>query len=220
MKKIQLHWVVASLLVLIACNTSSAQVPVRDEPHHKVVLENDYIRLIDVHIKPHDTTLNHIHAAPSVIVFLTRSSIATQIVGGRPADAEVVPAQTGYAAYDEKPITHRVYNRGDSLFHVMDIELVKNAPAPDSCFLLTDAAAKLAQVQKLVHVYNLTITKGKKMDIPQSSCAHLLIDVTGITAFSNAKKTLGPGDFLFYGPQTAIKMDGRQDAQCVLLELK
>ena len=42
-----------------------AQVPVRNEPHHKVVLENDYVRLIEVHIKPHDTTLTHIHAAPS-----------------------------------------------------------------------------------------------------------------------------------------------------------
>src|SRR5579863_5678145 len=88
----------------------SAQVPVRNEPHHKVVLENDYVRLIEVHIKPHDTTLTHIHAAPSVIVFLSKSTIGTQVVGGEPSVANVMPAQTSYAPYDEKPVTHKVWN--------------------------------------------------------------------------------------------------------------
>ena len=62
-------------------DTISAQVPVRNEPHHKVVLENEFVRLIDVHIPSHDTTLTHIHAAPSVIVFLSKTTIGTQIVG-------------------------------------------------------------------------------------------------------------------------------------------
>src|SRR5271154_352352 len=100
-------------------NVASAQVPVREEPHHKVFLENEYVRLIDVNIQPHDTTLIHIHAAPSVIVFLTKSKIGTQIVGDTAVVSNVMPAQTSYAAYDKKPITHRVWNRGDSAFHVM-----------------------------------------------------------------------------------------------------
>src|SRR5579862_6457870 len=106
----------------------SAQVPVREEPHHKVVLENDYVRLIDVHIAPHDTTITHIHAAPSVIVFLSKTTIGTQIVGDQPNISDVNPGQTSYAAYDEKPIRHRVWNQGTEKFHVMDIELVKQKP--------------------------------------------------------------------------------------------
>src|SRR5271156_4085107 len=96
--------------VLLISNVVFAQVPVREEPRHKVVLENDYVRLIEVHILPHDTTLTHIHAAPSVIVFLSKSTIGTQVVGGEPSIGAVQPGQTSYAAYDEKPITHRVWN--------------------------------------------------------------------------------------------------------------
>jgi hypothetical protein len=220
MQHIKLRCALASLLMLTAFNQLFAQVPVRNEPRHKVILENEYVRLLDVHIQPHDTTLVHIHAAPSVIVFLTRSSIATQIVGAAPVNAEVQPAQTGYAAYDEKPITHRVYNRGDSTFHVMDIELVKKTPAPDSCSMLSDPAAKVTQQQKLVRVYNIDLDKNKKLQIPKSSCAHLIIAISGKIGLSNVKKSIGPGDFLFYEPQTMIEIVGQEDAKCVLLELK
>ena len=68
------------LLLLMIGYTNWAQVPVREEPHHKPVLENDYVRLLDVHIKPGDTTLYHIHAAPSVIVHITKSTIGIQVM--------------------------------------------------------------------------------------------------------------------------------------------
>ena len=37
-------------------------MPVYEEPRHKIVLLNQYVRLIDVNIPPHDTTLYHRHA--------------------------------------------------------------------------------------------------------------------------------------------------------------
>src|SRR6478735_8908555 len=70
------------LILLLAFNKIQAQVPVIKEPRHKTVLLNNYIRLIDVHLDPHDTTLYHIHATPSVIVFISRSLIGTQDMSG------------------------------------------------------------------------------------------------------------------------------------------
>ena len=58
------------LTAFIAYKTQ-AQVPVREEPHHKPVLENNYVRLLDVHLNAGDTTQYHIHATPSVIVFIS-----------------------------------------------------------------------------------------------------------------------------------------------------
>src|ERR1700722_20891649 len=156
-----------------------AQVPVRNEPHHKVVLENDYVRLIEVHINPHDTTLTHIHAAPSVIVFLSKTTIGTQIVGAQPSIAEVMPAQTSYAAYDERPITHRVWNDGDSVFHVMDIELAKKEPVKDSCEIISQPDFHLQMTKRLVRVYTIDVYGKKIAEIPTSNCAHLLIDISG-----------------------------------------
>src|SRR6478736_1693956 len=89
----------------LTCNCLKAQIPVTKEPRHKLVLENAYIRLLDVHIDPKDTTLYHIHAAPSVIVHITRSLIGAQNMGGAiAAPGEVLPGYTRYAAYDRNPI--------------------------------------------------------------------------------------------------------------------
>jgi hypothetical protein len=205
--------------IFLFANTVLAQLPVRNEPHHKVVLENDYVRLIEVHIKPHDTTLAHIHAAPSVIVFLSKSTIGTQIVGAQPSIADVMPAQTSYAAYDEKPITHRVWNDGDSVFHVMDIELAKKEPAKDSCEIIAQPDFHLQIVKTLVHVYTIDVSAQKPSEISISNCAHLLIDVFGIVRVN--KHLLTAGEFYFFPPQSKIEItSGKGNAKCVLLELK
>ncbi len=203
-------------------NVASAQVPVRQEPHHKVFLENEYVRLIDVHIQPHDTTLVHIHAAPSVIVFLTKSKIGTQIVGDSAVVSNVMPAQTSYAAYDKKPITHRVWNRGDSTFHVMDIEMVKTEPAADSCAILSETGAIMRIQQKLVRVYNIDFNSSTKFKVEKSTCAYLLINVSGnMSAYSgNVVYGVQPGKFVFFSPQKSFEINGSKSSQGVLLQLK
>ena len=224
MKNVTLLCAYLILSVLLFCNQVSAQVPVRDEPHHKVVLENDYVRLIDVHIPSQDTTLTHIHAAASVIVFLSKTTIGAQIVGDKPVISDVSPGQTSYAAYDAKPIKHKVWNQGASLFHVMDIELVKKKPNEDTCSILSQSGVKLQWLQKLVRTYRLDIVQSKQYNLPKSSCAYLLIDISGIitTASSGSIRSVQSGGYIFFPPQSDIQISGnnRGDAQCVLLELK
>ncbi len=205
-------------------NNSIAQLPVRNEPHHKIVLENDYVRILDVHINEHDTTLTHIHAAASVMVFLSNSTIGTQIIAEKPVINDVKAGATSYAAYDEKPIKHRVWNQGKSPFHVMDIELVKQKPANDSCALINEDGIKFQWSKKLVCVYNIDISSGKQYNVLKSNCAHLLIDVSGMiaTASSGSVHTIKAGNFLFFPPQNDIQIasNTKENANCVLLELK
>ena len=114
------------LLLLIFCDHMIAQVPVIKEPHHKPVLVNDYVRLLDVHINPGDTTLYHIHAAPSVIVMISNSTIGMQKSGEAPlAPGNVIAGSTSFIDYGTNPVTHSVFNAGKNVFHVMDIELAK-----------------------------------------------------------------------------------------------
>ncbi|HLK29512.1 MAG TPA: hypothetical protein VKT28_13125 [Puia sp.] len=211
------------LFSILFYNNLSAQVPVRDEPHHKVVLENEYVRLIDVHIASNDTTVTHIHAAPSVIVFLSKTIIGTQIVGDKPNISDVNPGQTSYAAYDEKPIKHRVWNQGSSMFHVMDIELVKQKANDDSCSIISQKGIKLQWIQKLVRTYNISMKQGKEYEIPKSNCAHLLIDISGIVSAVSpgSVRMMKDGSFVFFPPQSEIKISSNNpNAECVLLELK
>ncbi|MGH2647139.1 MAG: hypothetical protein ACRDE8_06210 [Ginsengibacter sp.] len=209
------------LLLLIICNSIWAQVPVRQEPHHKPVLENDYVRLLDVHINPGDTTLYHLHAAPSVMVHITKSTIGIQVMG-QPATqpAQVLPGQIKFAAYDKNPVTHRVYNAGKNVFHVMDIELVKKEPSNDSCVVFKKPNVETTINEKLARVYKVNLGNSQTIKLPPGNCAHLLICTAG--EVNSAGKKISTGKYIFFAPQTEVSVNNKQAnaATCVLLELK
>jgi hypothetical protein len=209
------------LLLFIFCSHISAQVPVIDEPRHKTVLLNDYIRLIDVHLKPGDTTLYHIHAAPSVVVFISKSLMGTQDMSGTGLPSgEVLPGQTLFRDYEKYPVTHRVYNSGNNVFHVMDIELVKKEPSADSCDPIQQANVATTINEKLVRVYKLDLNTSQSLNINKSSCAHLFICISGEASVANKK--IRTGEYIFFKPNTATVITNHQNENttCVLLELK
>jgi hypothetical protein len=213
-------------LVAVAAN---APVPVREEPRHKVVLENDYIRLIDVHLLPGDTTLYHVHTVPSVVVELSASTIASQEMGKPPGEPrQVQPGETRYAPYDETPLTHRVINRGTEGFHVMDIELLRSKTAGGFGPVAPQENVKVAWEQKLVRLYDARIEAGKHCEFPPGDCAHLLIGISGSADTSGlggkpaSDRRLVVGEYLFFPAQSGfqVKNAGAAAVECVLLELK
>ena len=208
-------------LLLMICSGLYAQVPVRQEPHHKTLLINNYVRLLDVHIKPGDTTLYHTHAAPSIMVHLTKSIIGIQMMGQAiMPPSEVLQGKTSFAAYDVKPITHRVYNAGKNVFHVMDIELVKKQPSAHSCAALQIPGAAITIDEKLARVYKFDLVNQQSINLPAGSCAHLLICITG-EVNTNGKK-ISTGKYLFFNPDSRVSVTNKQtnNATCVVLELK
>ena len=208
------------LLLLMAGNSTTAQVPVREEPHHKPVLENNYVRLLDVHIKPGDTTLYHIHAAPSVMVHISKSTIGIQVMG-KPVSppAQVSPGETKFAAYDKNPVTHRVYNAGKNVFHVMDIELVKIEPSNEPCPALKNVNVEPMINERLVRVYKFDLSKLQQINFPAGSCAHLLICTNG--AANTKGKNITTGEYIFFAPHKEVSIKSKQEATttCVVLEL-
>ncbi len=167
MKSSALYSGLLSLLLIVWGYSALAQVPVKNEPRHKVVLENEYVRLIDVHIPPGDTTLYHVHALPSVVVVITKALTGSQVMGENPTSpGESQPGNTWFAAYNEKPITHRVFNAGDTMFHVMDIELVKEKIDTGICKIEKQNGGELLWEEKTVRCYKLIITHGGQYKLP------------------------------------------------------
>ena len=113
--------------------------------------------------------------------------------------AQVLPGETKFAAYDKNPVTHRVYNAGKNVFHVMDIELVKKEPSNDSCAALTKANVETTIDEKLVRVYKFDLSNLQTINFPAGSCAHLLICTNG-AANTNGKK-IATGEYIFFAPQ-------------------
>lgn len=107
-----------------AKGTAEDPVPVEYEPHHRVIFENQYVRVLDVVVKPGETTLFHKHSLDNIPVILTGADNRTQFAGEdwkpTPAKAESV----GFIPGAAKPYVHRINNQGSTTFHVIDIQIL------------------------------------------------------------------------------------------------
>jgi hypothetical protein len=56
-------------------------VPIANEPHHHLVLENSYVRVFHVSVPPHDATLLHQHDVPYIYVSLGPADVINAIQG-------------------------------------------------------------------------------------------------------------------------------------------
>jgi hypothetical protein len=101
-----------------------AQVQVRNEPRHKNVIENKYFRVLDVNIPPHDTTLQHIHSTPSVILLFTNTITAQQSKGQGWVKGQSVAGTVAYRDFSKDTVIHKVSNWDTVPYHVTDIELL------------------------------------------------------------------------------------------------
>jgi quercetin dioxygenase-like cupin family protein len=107
-----------------AQGTAADPVAVEQEPHHHVVFENQYVRVLDVVVKPGGTTLFHKHSLDNVAVQLSDATIRRQFPG---EDWVISPGKDGsvsFIAGIKTPYVHRIANIGSTVFHVMDIEIL------------------------------------------------------------------------------------------------
>ena len=104
----------------------TAQVQVSKEPRHKKVLENKYIRLLDVWMQPGDTSMFHIHSTPSVFLHFTTTVVCSQIKGKEWVTAKNTEGYAWYRSFVNDTLVHRVSNCDTVPFHVTDIEILSS----------------------------------------------------------------------------------------------
>ena len=107
-----------------AKGTAEDPVPVEQEPHHRVIFENQYVRVLDVVLKPGQTTLFHKHSIDNVPIILTGADNRTQFAG---KDWTATPAKAGSVGFipgAAKPYVHRINNQGSTTYHVIDVEVL------------------------------------------------------------------------------------------------
>lgn len=115
-------------LLLFTASCCYSQVMVSEEPMHHNVFQNDFVRVLDVHVSPQDTTLFHRHELPSVFIVLTSVKTGSELVSdGSIAAAPVTYGNIWFDGFYTKPRVHRVWNSDTAEFHVMDIELLKKS---------------------------------------------------------------------------------------------
>jgi hypothetical protein len=102
-------------------------VPLTEEPHHHLVLENDYVRVFRVSVPAHAATLLHQHDVPYLYVSLGPADVVNA-VQGRP-EARIVMAD-GQVGYSPGHFAHIARTDAGSTFDNVTIELLKPQGEP------------------------------------------------------------------------------------------
>lgn len=171
------------LFGLFHCQHLVAQppVPLDKERHHRVVLKNGYIRVLDGLVKQQDTTPMHIHAANSIVVFLSNSSFGIQVAGQPPVITTVKNGDMRYSDYGDKPVNHIVWDQGGEDFHFLVVELAKRVLGTDSCAGLSEPGLDRQWHRGAVTAYYWDVDQPHL--VPASYCAFFLIDLTHNNTF-------------------------------------
>lgn len=105
--------------------TLSAQapvaVPIPKEPHHHLVLENEYVRVFRVSLPAHDATLLHQHDVPYLYVSLGPADVINAVQGKPEARLVMADGQVGYS---RGGFAHIARNESDIPFNNVTIELL------------------------------------------------------------------------------------------------
>jgi hypothetical protein len=101
--------------------TGTESVAITEEPHHKLLLENSYVRIFHANVPVHEATLLHRHELPYVTVSLANNDFINAIVG-KP-EAEVVQKDR-QINYSEGGFAHSIRPRKDSAFNNITVELL------------------------------------------------------------------------------------------------
>jgi hypothetical protein len=100
---------------------TTTPVPITAEPHHRLVLHNDFIHVYDVMVPPLDATLLHRHDLPYLYVTLGLADLVNAVVGQPELHMTL---QDGETHYNPGHFAHLVRTDAGLPFHNITIELV------------------------------------------------------------------------------------------------
>jgi len=212
-----------ALVILLTSSIPNAQVQVSKEPRHKNVLENKYIKLLDVKIQPGDTSLFHIHSTPSVFVHFTNTVVCSQIKGREWVTAKNTQGNAWYRSFVNDTLVHRVSNCDTVPFNVTDVELL--SPYKPTMKLQPLPFTLLFENEKVI-AYRLTAAAFNKQVIKKRGPMIAQIVAGSEVTLHNKKgkelSQLKAGKYVYIKPRTAFYFSatGNEEINLILFEIK
>jgi hypothetical protein len=97
-------------------------VPISEEPHHRLLLQNDFVHVYTVNVPPLDATLLHQHDLPYLYVSLGPADIINAIAG-KPELHQIL--QDGETHYSPGHFAHIARTDSGLVFRNVTVELVR-----------------------------------------------------------------------------------------------
>lgn len=160
----------AGFLVLASIATAAAQVPLAQDPAHRVTFENAQMRILSVNVAPGQTTLDHRHEFDIATVSMNSGTDTRVQATGQPWGPRRPARPAGDAAitqYTGMPGSHRVENLGKAAYQLFAVENLKRsgwstAPAARG------QATTLAEESRAFRVYDVKLAGST----PQTAHTH------------------------------------------------
>ena len=218
--KNKLTWI---LIITVFSSSLSAQVPASEEPRHKPVLQNKYLRLLDVWMQPGDTSLYHIHSIPSLFLPLSNTTVGSQIMGQAWANEKFVIGKAWYRSFLQDTLVHRVSNLSSTALHVTDVEILSSyhTNPPD----IKPLPFPLLFENEKSFAYQLKRPEFKRQII--SGCGPLLAQlatgesVTFHDVLENTTKEIKTGKYLYIAPGATFYFTAQgKNTNLILFEIK
>ena len=98
-------------------------VPIEQEPAHRLVLQNEHVRVFEVWLPAGGETLWHEHLHDGVSVRLADATVEDQSLDGKTESTRLHRGEVAYGAMPTARV-HRVRSVGETTFHNIYIELL------------------------------------------------------------------------------------------------
>jgi hypothetical protein len=203
---------------------SQRPVPVEQEPHHHVVLKNNFVEVIHVVLPAGESTLFHTHSRDRVAVDLTSTMLSLQKPNERDEPPELsIPGDVSARANADTPYTHRLRNVGTKTYEVIDVEFLHRPEHPSE-----KPAATVIAENPSARVYKWNLAAGGTTTSHSHENPYLILAVTPLRLKTTAPdgsssvEAVKAGDFRWVntkGVHTLINA-GSTEEQIVEIEMK
>mmetsp|Transcript_32735 Transcript_32735/g.49334 ORF Transcript_32735/g.49334 Transcript_32735/m.49334 type:complete len:546 (+) Transcript_32735:180-1817(+) len=191
-------------------------VEVGDEERHKIVISNEYTRVLKVKFGPKDTTWAHRHAEDSLYFFLVEGgvNVVNHVKGSDPACDCMEFGEVRYGTHkSDKPLVHKITNLNDGDMFCIDAEVLKSPPVTSPIPLVAEHH-ELIKSRDRCRVYKLVLHPGQS-----SSVSYPFFNLSIVLKGSIVKTQLGPeshsiswekaqkiGDLEWHSPSVGMKI--------------
>jgi quercetin dioxygenase-like cupin family protein len=225
----------ALMLSIVLALAQTSEVEITSEPHHRLILENQDVRVFKVEVAPHEQTLMHRHHHDYVFVTLGATEIENDVAGKPPATLKL---QDGDTRFLPGEFAHIAKNLANTPFRNVTIELLQDEKARKSpppkwdeergLHILEGGTQDILFVKDGVRVSDIQLQSGGSIPKHHHAGPHLVVSLTDYELRSDvvgkASKTLqqkaGDVSWVPGGFTHTLTNSGKQPARFITLEFR
>jgi hypothetical protein len=209
-------------------------IPLKSEPHHRLILHNDLVNVYSVQVQPKDSVLLHKHDLDAIGIMLSDAEITVRVPGKPDSHQKVV---AGQLRLQQAGYVHSTSIDGDTAYRNVTVELIlpqqerRNicnsvmSAQPLNCpSARADSVASLEQPQFETNQTKINLIRLKpqhSITLDASAQSRLIVvlgDTAVVSGVNVGPKALGSGDILWRDSNSSgevFENAGSKDARLI-----